>query len=217
MGDLKENNKQFRTVRFFDEVKRFEILNILEFDSDRKRMSVILKNLNTNEIVLYCKGAENAVFSKCRAESYDPNNLVQKTNDIIDEFAENGWRTLAFSFRLLNETEYTVFNRSYLEAYNDIVNRDNLLKKLYDSIETNLELIGATAVEDRLQDDVEETIKSLRKAGIKVWILTGDKKETAINISQSCGHFSKEMIKLELTDTKDPNKIKEAIKSHRKM
>lgn len=72
----------------------------------------------------------------------------------------------------------------------------------FEEIESNLVLVGASAIEDKLQDEVEDTLESLRMAGIKIWVLTGDKVETAINISSSCRHFSPEMIQLPMTNLK---------------
>lgn len=103
-----------------------------------------------------------------------------------------------------------------MDAYNDVNNRDKKLVDLYEKIESDLVLIGSTAVEDRLQEDVSSTLETLRKAGIKIWVLTGDKKETAINISHSCLHFSSEMQKLMLTEMDDIEQIKHQLKIHHK-
>ncbi len=102
------------------------------------------------------------------------------------------------------------------EAYNDITKREEKLQEVFDKIESNLELIGATAVEDRLQEDVAATLQFLRQAGIKVWVLTGDKRETAINISNSCKHFSNEMHKLISTDLNTIDEIKSRLKSQQR-
>ena len=64
----------------------------------------------------------------------------------------------------------------------NLAKKVTLVVKFYDEIERDLELIGATIVEDKLQDLVSETIKDLRMAGIKIWVLTGDKVDTAENI-----------------------------------
>ena len=120
------------------------------------------------------------------------------------------------AFRHLNEEEFKVFDAALNDAYNDIAKRDEKLQEIFDKIEANLELIGATAVEDRLQEDVAATLQSLRQAGIKVWVLTGDKRETAINISNSCKHFSSEMQKLISTDLTTIDEIKSRLKSQQK-
>lgn len=102
-------------------------------------------------------------------------------------------------------------------AYNDIINRKQMLSKCYDEVENDLELIGATAVEDKLQEDVADTLEKLRRGGIKIWVLTGDKRETAINISNSCRHFTDSMIKLMLTDLQDTKQISARLEHFKKM
>lgn len=194
-----------RKIKFKNQIKRYKVLQILEFDSTRKRMSIILRDLQTNKIVLFCKGAENFIFKKCVKGN------IQSCNADIKTFAEEGWRTLAFSFRVLSEEDYRKVESLLNDAYNDIVNREKKMEEAYEKIESDLELIGASAVEDKLQENVAETLESLRRAGIKVWVLTGDKKETAINISQTCKHFSVVMIKLIITDLKTTEEIKKKL------
>lgn len=103
------------------------------------------------------------------------------------------------------------------EAYNDLTKREEKLKSVFEKVETNFQLIGATAVEDRLQEDVPATLEALRRAGIKIWVLTGDKKETAINISTSCKHFSSDMHKLISTDLDTDEEIKLRLKNQQKL
>lgn len=167
-------------------------MHVLEFDSNRKRMSIIVRNLKTNEIVLYCKGADSSIMVKsvCKTSSLYEN--------CIQSFAEKGWRTLVLAFKVLNKNEYENYSSLIENAYTDILNKDEKLSAAYELIESNLNIIGVTSVEDRLQEDVEGTLFALRQAGIKIWVLTGDKLETAVNISESCKHFSKDMIKIVL-------------------
>lgn len=173
-------------------------------------MSVILRCLETKRILVFSKGAEDAIFSKCKFGN------IRECNQIIDEFARSGWRTLALAFRYLNEKEFANYDSLLNEAYNDLAKRDEKLKSVFERIESNMQLIGSTAVEDRLQEDVSSTLESLRQAGIKVWVLTGDKRETAINISNSCKHFSNDMQKLISTDLDTVEDIKSRLKNHQK-
>lgn len=196
LGEKKDrnSNRLIRTVKFFDEIRQYELLHLFEFDSKRKRMSVMLRNLKANEILLFTKGAEDSIFSCCTS-----GNIEQCNND-ISAFARQGWRTLAFSFRILSQEEFNQYNRLLLDAYNDINSREERILQAFKKIESSLTLVGASGIEDRLQEDCGETIEALRQAGIKVWVLTGDKKETALNISRSCKHFSNDMTLFNLTD-----------------
>ena len=137
-------------------------------------------------------------------------------NASINDFSKKGWRTLALAYKNMNEKEYEAYNILLTEAYNDIKNRDEKLMQAYEQIESDLVLVGATAIEDRLQEDVPKTLEALRMGGIKIWVLTGDKKETALNISYSCKHFTYDMKKLFLTDLQEMEEIKTQLKSHQK-
>jgi phospholipid-translocating ATPase len=132
-------------------------------------------------------------------------------------FAHQGWRTLALAYKYISEQEYARIDEMIKNSYNDILHRKEMLAKCYEEVEDGLDLLGATAVEDKLQEDVSDTLEKLRKGGIKIWVLTGDKRETAINISNSCKHFSDSMIKLMLTDIKQPAQIKSRLEHFIKM
>lgn len=103
-----------------------------------------------------------------------------------DDFASEGLRTLLYAHRILTQDEYAEWKKGYLDATTSLTNRQVLIDAAGDIIEQNLELSGATAIEDKLQSGVPETIDKLRQANIKMWMLTGDKRETAINIGHSC-------------------------------
>ncbi|XP_065366183.1 phospholipid-transporting ATPase IF isoform X1 [Calliphora vicina] len=169
----------------------FDRLHVLEFTSDRKRMSVIIKDENGTKWI-YTKGAESYVFPLCSNNSRD---LVAKTDAHISDFARMGLRTLAIARRKIGAEEYREFLVELNEANSSLENRKELSEKCYSKIESNLDLLGATAVEDALQDDVADTLISLQKAGIKIWVLTGDKVETALNIALSCGHIPQNAFK----------------------
>ncbi|ETN76420.1 IC domain protein, HAD ATPase, P-type family [Necator americanus] len=141
--------------------------------------------------LLYCKGADSAIFSRLRrpteAESIHCTTLKER----LDEYSCKGLRTLAFAMRLLKQEECNEFLESYRFVMSVSSNdRDQLLSQKADEIEKELELLGVTGIEDRLQEGVEETIVAMRGAGLQVWVLTGDKLETAENIARSCGLFS---------------------------
>lgn len=104
----------------------------------------------------------------------------------INDFATEGLRTLLYGYRYMEQDEYESWKKVYLDASTSLVDRQDKIEKAGAMIERNLELAGATAIEDKLQDGVPEAIDKLRRAKIKLWMLTGDKRETAINIGHSC-------------------------------
>jgi len=163
-------------------IEKYKLLHVLEFDSSRKRMSNILQTQN-DEILMFCKGAESHVLNRIKS------GFIDKTRTHIDEYAELGLRTLTIARKSFTQEEFVEVDQKLREAQQAITDREAQLAEVFDEVESDLELLGATAVEDRLQDGVKDTIESLRHAGIKVWVLTGDKQETAVNISHSCGHF----------------------------
>lgn len=192
------------------EEKFYELIHVLDFDPNRKRMSVIVKDCQTSQYILYCKGADNAVFNSSicgKASIY---------SGCLKSFSENGWRTLVLSYRILSEADFNEYNRLLIDANNDILNREASLANAYEIIEKKLTLIGVTAVEDKLQEDVEDTLFALRQAGIKIWVLTGDKLETAVNISNSCKHFSNQMKKFIMSNMQSKEKIHAFIEQMKK-
>uniref|UniRef100_A0ABM5FUB9 Phospholipid-transporting ATPase n=1 Tax=Pogona vitticeps TaxID=103695 RepID=A0ABM5FUB9_9SAUR len=169
------------TISEMGTVKTYEVLAILDFNSDRKRMSVITREPD-GAIKLYCKGADTVIYE--RLQPHDPKR--QATEEALDIFANETLRTLCLCYKDISNQEYEAWNRKFMAASVATRNRDEALDKVYEEIEQNLILIGATAIEDKLQDGVPETISKLAKADIKIWVLTGDKKETAENIGFSC-------------------------------
>ncbi|OXB63580.1 hypothetical protein ASZ78_014205 [Callipepla squamata] len=168
--------------------ERYELLNVLEFTSSRKRMSVIVRT-PTGKLRLYCKGADTVIYDRL-AESSKYKEITLKH---LEQFATEGLRTLCFAVAEISESDYQEWLNVYHRASTAIQNRALKLEESYELIEKNLQLLGATAIEDKLQDKVPETIETLMKADIKIWILTGDKQETAINIGHSCKLLRKNM------------------------
>ena len=168
-------------VNAFGKVERYEILNVIEFTSSRKRMSVIVRD-PSKRIKLYCKGADTVIY-----ERLGP--ILQEQKDVLlhqlEVLATEGLRTLCCSYTELDPVEYEQWQEIYRTSCCAITNREEKIQEASDLIEKNLKLIGATAIEDKLQDQVPETIAALLKADINVWVLTGDKQETAINIGYS--------------------------------
>ncbi|CAH8391308.1 unnamed protein product [Eruca vesicaria subsp. sativa] len=172
------------------EMQRFNVLGLHEFDSDRKRMSVIL-GCPDMSVKLYVKGADSSMFGVMDHESYG--DVIEATKNQLHAYSSDGLRTLVVGMRKLNDTEFEQWHSSFEAASTALIGRAGLLRKVAGNIETNLRIVGATAIEDKLQRGVPEAIESLRIAGIKVWVLTGDKQETAISIGFSSRLLTRNM------------------------
>ncbi|XP_005410479.2 PREDICTED: probable phospholipid-transporting ATPase VA, partial [Chinchilla lanigera] len=170
----------------------FELLHTLGFDSIRKRMSVVIRHPLTDEINVYTKGADSVVMdlllpcSSEEARGRHQKKIRSKTQSFLNLYAMEGLRTLCIAKRVLSKEEYACWLQGHLEAESSLDNREELLFQSALRLETNLHLLGATGIEDRLQDGVPETISKLRQAGLQIWVLTGDKQETAVNIAHAC-------------------------------
>ncbi|ORX49075.1 phospholipid-translocating P-type ATPase [Hesseltinella vesiculosa] len=182
------------------ERKAFDILNVLEFNSTRKRMSVIIKPHDSDRIVLLCKGADSVIYERLCDDFGTQHDLEQSQQRLRDDtlkhlelYANEGLRTLCLSYRFISMDEYMPWQRRYQEAASSIINREERVDAACEEIELNMLLMGGTAIEDRLQDGVPDTIAELAKSGIKLWVLTGDKTETAINIGFACNLLTTEM------------------------
>merc|ERR1740124_1177074 len=172
----------------------YEVLHVLPFDSVRKRMSVLLKNPTTGERKLFCKGADSNMLPRLiRPQNAEEERLIEATQEHLTSYSIIGLRVLMAAVRILGEEEYKDWLDDHNHAENALEKRDKLLMDSYNRIENKMKLVGATGIEDRLQEGVPEAIARLREAGIVVWVLTGDKQETAINIAYSCRLFSTDM------------------------
>jgi len=161
--------------------ENYEILANFPFSSDTKRMGIILKNLETNVITFYLKGAD--VVMK---------NLIPEVKrgflmDECDNLAKEGLRTLVLTQKKLSQEKYEAWKSEYDNAQTTLLNREAAIRQAIDQIEQNMEFLGITGVEDRLQEDVCATLENLRSAGIHIWMLTGDKLETAQCVAISAG------------------------------
>lgn len=147
-----------------DGEKEYEVLNICEFNSTRKRMSAVLR-CPDGKVRIYCKGADTVILERLARE----NPHVDATTQHLEDYATDGLRTLCLAMREIPEDEYQQWSAIYNKAATTINNRSEELDKAAELIERDFYLLGATAIEDRLQDGVPETIHTLQTAGIKVW------------------------------------------------
>ncbi|CAG9311668.1 unnamed protein product [Blepharisma stoltei] len=165
-------------------IEKYEKICTLEFDSDRKRNSIIVRDLSTNKIFLFIKGADDMIKTKLSGSS--SKEIFEAVSANLQTFAERGLRTLMLGFRIIEENEFSAWKAKYDVASTSIEGRNQKISQVADEIEKNIFLLGCTAVEDSLQEDVPKTINDLLGAGISVWMLTGDKLETAENIGKTC-------------------------------
>ncbi|KAK5114682.1 hypothetical protein LTR62_002255 [Meristemomyces frigidus] len=172
------------------EEREYTVMNTLEFNSARKRMSAIMR-MPDGKIMLFCKGADSVIYSRLKAK--EQADLRRTTAEHLEMFAREGLRTLCIAQRELGEEEYQRWNKEHDLAAAAVVDREEKLDAVANTIERELTLIGGTAIEDRLQDGVPDAIQLLASAGIKLWVLTGDKVETAINIGFSCNLLNNDM------------------------
>lgn len=169
--------------------EQVEVICVIEFTSKRKRMSVVIRDVD-NQIKLLCKGADTVIAPRLKTGQ---NALLDKTEKDMKEFSVEGLRCLYICSSTLKDKDFLRWNEEYAKAKTDLSQLEkrkrgeqNAIEDLEDALEQGLILLGATAIEDRLQDGVPECIAELAKAGINIWVLTGDKEETAINIAVAC-------------------------------
>ncbi|CAI9756241.1 unnamed protein product [Fraxinus pennsylvanica] len=167
----------------------YEILNVLEFNSTRKRQSVVCRYPD-GKLVLYCKGADTVIYERLADGDRD---LKRTTREHLEQFGAAGLRTLCLAYRDLSSDSYENWNEKYIQAKSSLRDREKKLDEIAELIEKDLVLIGCTAIEDKLQEGVPACIETLSRAGIKIWVLTGDKLETAINIAYACKLISNNM------------------------
>lgn len=231
----KVNNAELEDMMMDPAMQRLETWNILavnKFDSERKRMSILLRSppeLGGLPMVL-CKGADSAMLdpsvctgaenlvsadlgeSQARlgavSEEFEQ-DVDQEEWDMaqmlgiqshLGEFASEGLRTLVLGMRFLTEDQCENWLEQFTTASTSIKNRDEMLKQAAYELEKGLHIVGATAIEDKLQVGVPKTIATLEKAGIKLWVLTGDKRETAIEIGYSTHVLTPKMHLTEVAD-----------------
>jgi phospholipid-translocating ATPase len=184
------------------EDRHYQILNTIEFNSSRKRMSSIVR-MPDGKIILFCKGADSIIYS--RLKRGEQQQLRKETAEHLELFAREGLRTLCIAQKEIDEAYYQEWKKEHDAAASALEHREEKLEAVAEQIEQDLTLLGGTAIEDRLQDGVPDTISLLGDAGIKLWVLTGDKVETAINIGFSCNllNNSMDLIHIKLDETED--------------
>ncbi|KAM3384929.1 hypothetical protein ACQJBY_009101 [Aegilops geniculata] len=182
---LVSKNGNNAEIHFNRRVIQYEILDILEFTSDRKRMSVVISDSQSGKIFLLSKGADEAILPLAYS-----GQQIKTFVDAVDKYAQLGLRTLCLGWRELSLEEYLEWSRLFKEANSALVDREWKVAEVCQKLEHTLDILGISAIEDRLQDGVPETIEILRQSGINFWMLTGDKQSTAIQIALLCNLIS---------------------------
>jgi phospholipid-translocating ATPase len=191
-------------VRYIDSTNtqkqdlEYEILCLLPFDSTRKRMSIIVR-LN-DQIFLFIKGAESSIWPHLSTLNESDMKSIIEQHSL--SFAEQGYRSLLVAYRQLTLREFESWFERYRHAANSLDNREEAISDAATEIEVDLMLAGLTAVEDKLQDGVPRAIATLRCAGIKIWLLTGDKQATALSTAQAAA-----LINIPQTHSSDENSL----------
>jgi phospholipid-translocating ATPase len=155
----------------------YQILQTFPFTSETKRMGIIIRDEQTNEIIFYLKGADIVMQS------------IVQYNDWLQEecsnMAREGLRTLVVAKKHLTTEQYQEFEQRLMRARLQTIDRNRRVNEVIETLERDMELLCVTGVEDKLQENVRQTLETLRNAGIKIWMLTGDKLETATCIAKS--------------------------------
>uniref|UniRef100_A0A667J017 Phospholipid-transporting ATPase n=1 Tax=Lynx canadensis TaxID=61383 RepID=A0A667J017_LYNCA len=184
------------------ETKVYQLLAILDFSNVRKRMSIVGRTPE-DRVMLFCKGADTIL---CQLLHPSCRFLRDVTMEHLDDFAIEGLRTLMVAYRELDNSFFQAWSKKHSEVCLSLENREHKMSNVYEEIEKDLMLscwveLNAVmlsfflthSIEDKLQDGVPETVATLNKAQIKMWVLTGDKQETAVNIAYACNIFEEEM------------------------
>ena len=211
---LINRSDEIRFVNCLEKEEKFEILLEFPFKSEEKRMGIIIKDKKDNSIKFFLKGADQVLTNKIIKKEYK--SFIEKKTK---ELANLGLRTLVLCYKELSINEYDEFSREYEEANCSLIDSQKLCYELRESLENDMEFLTILGIEgiiliilDTLQDNVFFTIRSFIEAGIKVCMITGDRVETAVNISISCGLKKNNKNDYYITEDYDPIKIEEKLK-----
>jgi phospholipid-translocating ATPase len=166
-------------------------------------MGIVVRHRKSGKLMFYVKGADVAMIPKVKPGQ----------RDVCQEYCENlameGLRTLVITHKLITESQYTLFEKNLKQAKASMQNREESILSVIAGLEDEMDFLAVTGVEDKLQEDVLVTIETLRQAGIQVWMLTGDKIETAKCIAIATGLKSKKESIFEMCDKDTKKDLKE--------
>ena len=193
------------------QLRKYRLLNVIEFNSTRKRMTVIVRDEVTGRVRVMCKGADSIILPRLKKDAEN----VPQTVAFLENYSKEGLRTLLIAEKEISDEVYEAWSMEYNQALIAPFNREEQMDTVAEKLEHEFDLVGSTAIEDKLQDEVADTIEFMKKAGIKVWVLTGDKIETAINIGISCKLLNDNMETF-IIDQRSTNDIMLQITKHRR-
>lgn len=188
---FKGRSRKTLSMGIYGKEVEYELLETIAFTSARKRMTCVFRAPD-GRILLISKGADNVIFQ--RLAQNNELDVLNKTALHLEEYAKEGLRTLCIAQKEVEPLYFNHWQQRYKEAYSSIDDsREEIIERLDEELESGLTLLGGTAIEDRLQQGVPDSIALLSQAGIKLWVLTGDRIETAINIGFSCNLLGNDM------------------------
>jgi phospholipid-transporting ATPase len=212
---IKFIDKKFTTITiinsYTNESANYEVRQEMPFNSDRKRMSVVIKDLQTNQYSILSKGADNVMLGtdgKIPIVTHFSNPYeLENTKSVLKAFSKEGLRILVMGKKDIEENKY----KEWEKRYNLVQSSEKKdYTEVFAELEKDLQFIGCSAIEDKLQEGVPETIHTLLQCGIRVWVLTGDKQDTAIEIAKSCRLIDETMNIVDLST--DPDMVEKRIK-----
>ncbi|DBA03522.1 TPA: hypothetical protein N0F65_011423 [Lagenidium giganteum] len=195
--ELRKKDSSQIIVQVLDQERVFHILRVFEFTSDRKKSSIVCKT-SDGTIMLYCKGADSVILPAL----HDKNNAgkVHTAKEQMKVYCSNGLRVLCVAERELTVEEYNAWEARYLAMRDSKSATEEDVERVVAEMETQLTLIGVSGIEDKIQSGAPEALEKFREAGIKVWMLTGDRPDTATNVAYSVRLISGDMKVIKLCD-----------------
>lgn len=184
----------------------YEILANFPFSSETKRMGILVKHLESGRLIFYLKGAEVVMAQKVQENS---RAFLLET---CENLASTGLRTLVISQKYVSQEEYERWSRRYDQAKTDMEDRERKVQNVIEELEEGMEFLCVTGVEDKLQVEVTDTIESLRTGGVQIWMLTGDKVETATCIAISTGLKAKNQKLFFMKELKSATEVEHKLK-----
>lgn len=185
-----ERSGDVSKVKILDKEYQFKILQRFEYTSDRKRSSIIVRD-QFGLIKLYMKGADKVIIEKI--DNYSKEFILKSSKEHLDRFCKGGLRTLVYSMKMISEHDYNIWSIEFSRIQEIVLkdkSRKTELETKIEEIETKMILMGSTALEDKLQNDVKGVLNDFLEADINVWMLTGDQLDTAESIGYSCKLFN---------------------------